>query len=292
MSTPSFAQKSTIEKIDALNRWRGRLYCYGANLFSSLLEDHGGEDIVFSKIEGSQTPIRLYVVTDYSAICNSAIHSRGRSTLPGAGCITYPTNIPSAYLPGNTAILGLDADVNLTPTTATQGTGSKHDAQLIFDPAGKCIAHRSIHTFSTMGAQYQGYMSKQHEQLGRRMREQYESALLRYKKQKVQDLKDSLGADSVQEFLLSKKAKKTQAIMDIAMRLSSLVSKLENYKTRITAISTPSEAKRLLTEVGNAWREFDYANEKNLSSLNDNPKIPGGASLLKKTQRAKKVPKV
>jgi hypothetical protein len=119
------------------------------------------------------------------------------------------------------------------------------------------------------------------------LKQQYANAWLKLKHRKVAELKKSLDVDSINDYVAARKAEKTQAIMDIAMAISSLTAKLETFRNRIGNISSAMEAKKLFSEAENTFYTLRNVHNRNLRRLNDKTRIPGGAKTKKVIENKK-----
>jgi hypothetical protein len=143
-------------------------------------------------------------------------------------------------------------------------------------PNGSIRFQTTFGTFITFGQVNKWSLNSEYESLIKQFRKAYAEAWLNLKRKKVNELKNSLDSDSINEFIAVKRAIKTQAIIEINIQTATLMSKLENYQRNISTITNPAEANSLFNEVETLMIKLKYMHERNVSKLNNNPRIPGG----------------
>lgn len=238
-----FANMSTLQKIEYLNKLRvkRRLYGYGQNMMDYMINDQPGRHITFNNFKDNagipSRPISLYWSFDYNDYL-----------------IEYP-------------VLAAPAELLNDPNKPV----------VPYEGQGQHIAIRRVHDFLRYGVGTSWGTNEAYARLFKRLRYQYESAWLNLKRRKVAELKATLDGDSVSEFIAAKRAEKTQAIMDIAMSVASLTAKLETYRNRIGSVTNVREAEKMFDEVHNQFQNLTYVQSRNQKRLNTEVRIPGGA---------------
>ena len=242
LSEDKFTSKTALEQIEYLNKFRSRrgLYRWGRNsIMDSVVDDQPGKTVTFNSIRWKGQP------------CNPITFRYVGGEIEYI--IRYPVQHLSVLDPANFS-------------------GPIFD----FMPDGDAYIERGVKRFLRHGVHSQWGSNDEHDKLYRYLFKQYENAWLDLKRRKVAELKASLDSDSVNEFVAAKRAQHTQAVMDIAMQVAALTAKLETYRNRIGNVTSAREAEEMFTEVDNAFRNFNYTQERNTKRLNKNVKLPGG----------------
>lgn len=239
-SEVKFTEKTTLEQIEYLNKFRSRrgLYRWGGNsIMDNVIDDQPGRTINFVNIKWGN-----YTVSSITfRYVNSEV----------GHVIRYPINASMNSLDHNSPVMA-------------------------FVPNGNAYAERPVRNFLRYNVANAWGSNADHDKIFRYLYKQYENAWLDLKRRKVAELKASLDSDSVNEFVAAKRAQHTQAVMDIAMQVAALTAKLETYRNRIGNVTSAREAEEMFTEVDNAFRNFNYTQERNTKRLNKNVKLPGG----------------
>lgn len=239
-SEVKFTEKTTLEQIEYLNKFRSRrgLYRWGGNsIMDNIIDDQPGRTINFVNIKWGNHTV--------SSITFRYVNSEVGHV------IRYPINASMNSLDHNGPVMA-------------------------FVPNGNAYAERPVRNFLRYNVAQQWGSNADHDKIFRYLYKQYENAWLDLKRRKVAELKASLDSDSVNEFVAAKRAQHTQAVMDIAMQVAALTAKLETYRNRIGNVTSAREAEEMFTEVDNAFRNFNYTQERNTKRLNKNVKLPGG----------------
>lgn len=239
-SEVKFTEKTTLEQIEYLNKFRSRrgLYRWGGNsIMDNIIDDQPGRTLNFVNIKWGNHTV--------SSITFRYVNSEVGHV------IRYPINASMNSLDHNSPVMA-------------------------FVPNGNAYAERPVRNFLRYNVAQQWGSNAEHDKIFRYLYKQYENAWLDLKRRKVAELKASLDSDSVNEFVAAKRAQHTQAVMDIAMQVAALTAKLETYRNRIGNVTSAREAEEMFTEVDNAFRNFNYTQERNTNRLNKNVKLPGG----------------
>ena len=239
-SEVKFTEKTTLEQIEYLNKFRSRrgLYRWGGNsIMDNIIDDQPGRTINFVNIKWGNHTV--------SSITFRYVNSEVGHV------IRYPINASMNSLDHNSPVMA-------------------------FVPNGNAYAERPVRNFLRYNVANAWGSNADHDKIFRYLYKQYENAWLDLKRRKVAELKASLDSDSVNEFVAAKRAQHTQAVMDIAMQVAALTAKLETYRNRIGNVTSAREAEEMFTEVDNAFRNFNYTQERNTKRLNKNVKLPGG----------------
>jgi hypothetical protein len=239
-SEVKFTEKTTLEQIEYLNKFRSRrgLYRWGGNsIMDNIIDDQPGRTINFVNIKWGNHTV--------SSITFRYVNSEVGHV------IRYPINASMNSLDHNGPVMA-------------------------FVPNGNAYAERPVRNFLRYNVANAWGSNADHDKIFRYLYKQYEDAWLDLKRRKVAELKASLDSDSVNEFVAAKRAQHTQAVMDIAMQVAALTAKLETYRNRIGNVTSAREAEEMFTEVDNAFRNFNYTQERNTKRLNKNVKLPGG----------------
>jgi len=239
-SEVKFTEKTTLEQIEYLNKFRSRrgLYRWGGNsIMDNIIDDQPGRTLNFVNIKWGNHTV--------SSITFRYVNSEVGHV------IRYPINASMNSLDHNGPVMA-------------------------FVPNGNAYAERPVRNFLRYNVANAWGSNADHDKIFRYLYKQYENAWLDLKRRKVAELKASLDSDSVNEFVAAKRAQHTQAVMDIAMQVAALTAKLETYRNRIGNVTSAREAEEMFTEVDNAFRNFNYTQERNTKRLNKNVKLPGG----------------
>lgn len=240
-SEVKFTEKTTLEQIEYLNKFRFRrgMYRWGGNsIMDNIIDDQPGRTINFVNIKWGNHTV--------SSITFRYVNSEVGHV------IRYPINASMNSLDHNGPVM------------------------VAFVPNGNAYAERPVRNFLRYNVANAWSSNPDHDKIFRYLYKQYENAWLDLKRRKVAELKASLDSDSVNEFVAVKRAQHTQAVMDIAMQVAALTAKLETYRNRIGNVTSAREAEEMFTEVDNAFRNFNYTQERNTKRLNKNVKLPGG----------------
>lgn len=239
-SEVKFTEKTILEQIEYLNKFRSRrgLYRWGGNsIMDNIIDDQPGRTLNFVNIKWGNHTV--------SSITFRYVNSEVGHV------IRYPINASMNSLDHNGPVMA-------------------------FVPNGNAYAERPVRNFLRYNVAYDWGSNADHDKIFRYLYKQYENAWLDLKRRKVAELKASLDSDSVNEFVAAKRAQHTQAVMDIAMQVAALTAKLETYRNRIGNVTSAREAEEMFTEVDDAFRDFNYTQERNTKRLNKNVKLPGG----------------
>jgi len=239
-SEEKFTSKTTLEQIEYLNKFRSRrgLYRWGGNsIMDNLIDDQAGRTLTFENIKWGNHTI------------NSVTFRYVNSNV--GHVIRYPIN-------------------------SSTNSFNHDDPVIAFAPNGMAYAERSVRNFLRYNVTNTWGSNTDHDKLYRYLYKQYENAWLDLKRRRVAELKATLDSDSVNEFVMAKRAQHTQAIMDIAMSVASLTAKLETYRNRIGNVHTAHEAEKMFDEVHNDFQNFTYVQSRNQKRLNSDVRIPGG----------------
>ena len=239
-SEVKFTEKTTLEQIEYLNKFRSRrgLYRWGGNsIMDNIIDDQPGRTLNFVNIKWGNHTV--------SSVTFRYVNSEVGHV------IRYPINASMNSLDHNSPVMA-------------------------FVPNGNAYAERPVRNFLRYNVANAWGSNADHDKIFRYLYKQYENAWLDLKRRKVAELKASLDSDSVNEFVAAKRAQHTQAVMDIAMQVAALTAKLETYRNRIGNVTSAREAEEMFTEVDNAFRNFNYTQERNTKRLNKNVKLPGG----------------
>jgi hypothetical protein len=239
-SEEKFTSKTTLEQIEYLNKFRSRrgLYRWGGNsIMDNLIDDQAGRTLTFENIKWGNHTI------------NSVTFRYVNSNV--GHVIRYPIN-------------------------SSTNSFNHDDPVMAFAPNGMAYAERPVRNFLRYNVTNTWGSNTDHDKLYRYLYKQYENAWLDLKRRRVAELKATLDSDSVNEFVMAKRAQHTQAIMDIAMSVASLTAKLETYRNRIGSVHTAYEAEKMFEEVNIAFQNFNYTQERNQKRLNSDVRIPGG----------------
>ena len=239
-SEEKFTSKTTLEQIEYLNKFRSRrgLYRWGGNsIMDHLIDDQPGRTLTFENIKWANHTI--------SSVTFRYVNSNIGHV------IRYPVN---------SSINSFNHD----------------DPVMAFAPNGIAYAERPVRNFLRYNVTNTWGSNTDHDKFFRYLYKQYENAWLDLKRRRVAELKATLDSDSVNEFVMAKRAQHTQAIMDIAMSVASLTAKLETYRNRIGNVHTAHEAEKMFDEVHNDFQNFTYVQSRNQKRLNSDVRIPGG----------------
>lgn len=239
-SEEKFTSKTTLEQIEYLNKFRSRrgLYRWGGNsIMDNLIDDQPGRTLTFENIKWANHTI--------SSVTFRYVNSNVGHV------IRYPIN-------------------------SSTNSFNHDDPVIAFAPNGMAYAERSVRNFLRYNVTNTWGSNTDHDKLYRYLYKQYENAWLDLKRRRVAELKATLDSDSVNEFVMAKRAQHTQAIMDIAMSVASLTAKLETYRNRIGNVHTAHEAEKMFDEVHNDFQNFTYVQSRNQKRLNSDVRIPGG----------------
>ena len=239
-SEEKFTSKTTLEQIEYLNKFRSRrgLYRWGGNsIMDHLIDDQAGRTLTFENIKWGNHTI------------NSVTFRYVNSNV--GHVIRYPIN-------------------------SSTKSFNHDDPVIAFAPNGMAYAERPVRNFLRYNVTNTWGSNTEHDKLYRYLYKQYENAWLDLKRRRVAELKATLDSDSVNEFVMAKRAQHTQAIMDIAMQVGNLTAKLETYRNRIGSVHTAYEAEKMFEEVNIAFQNFNYTQERNQKRLNSDVRIPGG----------------
>ncbi len=243
MKATRFTEKTTLGKIEYLNKLRAknRYYGYGGSLMDNIIDDQYRAGITFNHVVDSQgipgRPLHFFWDGNHQAYM-----------------IRYPVNAPESEFLTN-------PDKPVVP----------------YAPNGSSYAVRKIADWTRYDVKNSWGSNEQYYGVLKRLKHQYERAWLDLKRRKVAELKATLDGESVSDYVAQKRAEKTQAIMDIAMAISALSAKLETYRNRIGNVSTVSEANTLFGDAEAHFRALSYVHGRNVRRLNDKTRIPGGA---------------
>ena len=243
MKATRFTEKTTLGKIEYLNKLRAknRYYGYGGTLMDNVIADQYQAGITFNHVVDQRgvpgRPLHFFWDGNYQAYM-----------------IRYPVNAP-------------DSDFLTDPEKPV----------VPYVPDGSNYAVRRISDWLRYDVKNSWGTNDQYQGVLKRLKHQYERAWLDLKRRKVSELKATLDGESVSDYVAQKRAEKTQAIMDIAMAISALSAKLETYRNRIGTVSTVIEANTLFCEAENHFRALNYVHNRNVKRLSDKTRIPGGA---------------
>ena len=251
INSSKFSNKTTLEKIDTLNKFRYKnYYSYNSYGFNNLIEDQYCQNIAFN-------------------------HVFDESGIPAKPLYFFKDNITHQYM----VKYAVDA-ANSELLTDIQKPA------IPYSPHGNNYAIRPIEIWLRADAN-RWNCNERHMKLLKILKQQYANAWLELKRRKVAELKRSLDVDSINDYVAARKAEKTQAIMDIAMAISSLTAKLETFRNRIGNISSAMEANKLFSEAENTFYTLRNVHNRNLRRLNDKTRIPGGAKTKKVIENKK-----
>lgn len=239
-SEEKFTSKTTLEQIEYLNKFRSRrgLYRWGGNsIMDHLIDDQPGRTLTFENIKWANHTI--------SSVTFRYVNSNIGHV------IRYPVN-------------------------SSTNSFNHDDPVIAFAPNGMAYAERPVRNFLRYNVTNTWGSNTDHDKFFRYLYKQYENAWLDLKRRRVAELKATLDSDSVNEFVMAKRAQHTQAIMDIAMQVGNLTAKLETYRNRIGSVHTAYEAEKMFEEVNIAFQNFNYTQERNQKRLNSDVRIPGG----------------
>lgn len=243
MNHQRFTEKTTLGKIEYLNKLRAknRYYGYGQTIMDKLIEDQYDTSITFNH------------VVDHQGVPGRPLHFFWDAN-HRAYMIKYPVNAP-------------ESESLIDPNKPV----------VAYAPNGDNYAIRRIADWLRFEVKNSWGNNEYHSGIVKRLKFQYERAWLDLKRRKVAELKATLDGESVTDYVAQKRAEKTQAIMDIAMGISALNAKLETYRNRIGTVTSASEANQLFMEAENHFRALTYIHNHNVKRLNDRTRIPGGA---------------
>ena len=239
-SEETFTSKTTLEQIEYLNKFRSRrgLYRWGGNsIMDHLIDDQAGQTLTFENIKWGNHTI------------NSVTFRYVNSNV--GHIIRYPIN-------------------------SSTNSFNHDDPVIAFAPNGMAYAERPVRNFLRYNVTNTWGSNTDHDKFFRYLYKQYENAWLDLKRRRVAELKATLDSDSVNEFVMAKRAQHTQAVMDIAMSVASLTAKLETYRNRIGNVHTAHEAEKMFYEIHNDFQKLNYVQSRNQKRLNSDVRIPGG----------------
>lgn len=249
LSSEKYLNSSLIGKIDLLNHVRTSRawFGWGHNTIKKVIEDQPSKKIQYKNLNW-----KTYKSLDVTLYRDTS----------GNYIIEYPINqSDSAFA---------DRD-NLSGPLFSIGTD------------GGGTVKRTIEKFCSYPTT--GYHSTENTKFIRYLRSIYNESWLDLKRKVVADLKKSIDNDSIAEYLDSKKADRTVAIMKMAKSINNLLSSVEAYKQSIPNVLNEKEADNLLKTVERYFYtlRLDH-NRINWNSINPKKKIPGGKKVMKVLQ--------
>jgi len=247
-----FTEKTTLDKIDYLNKLRYSRYYYGTTMIDKIVDDQYRRSITFNHIVDTCgvpcSPLYFFWDANY------------QTTM-----IRYPVDA-----------LTLSYRLDDTDKSA-----------LTYSPNSQTYATRKVSDWLRYGTTDSWSNNGAYVAILNRLKSQYDRAWLNLKRRKVAELKATLDGESVGDYVAQKRAEKTQAIMNIAMSVSNLTAKLETYRNRIGSITNVADAKNLFSEVENAFQSLSGVQYRNVKRLNVDARIPGGARVKRLADNGK-----
>lgn len=250
-SRDSFKEKTTLDQIEFLNRYRARtkFWLYSNTLLDAIVRDQPNQSLTYDNVVfNGQQHKTIYFRFEISKLV-----------------IRYPVDM---------SLINKESYLNDLGGTI-----------IPLQPRGNAYAERYAESFLRWDTKNSWSLNEQHSKFFKLLRNIYLDAWLELKRQKVQELKGSLNSESVNEFIAARRAEKTQAIMDIAMHIANLTAKLETYRSRIGNVHTVHEAEKMYSEVEKAIQGLQYTQERNKKRLNTATKIPGGKKVKSLTEK-------
>ncbi len=150
-----------------------------------------------------------------------------------------------------------------------------------FEPGGRYKTTINISKFIENGSKFHS-QTNEHIKLLRYLKSIYEFAWLNLKREKVAELKKQIDKSSANEYIASRNAKKTVAIMKLMQETLNISNTVETYNNSIKIANSTAEADKYFKNIEQAFHKLRSEHYRiNWNDIEIKERLPGGKLALK-----------